>query len=182
MLKKDLPNQGEMVLSPEEIAVAVAELARRIDQDYADKEVMIVGLLRGVFILLADLVLEMEIAPEIDFLTVRSYGKSTVTSGNVEVVCDLQDSIEGKHVIVVDDIIDTGHTIAFLDPILRARGPASIEYCMLLDKPERRMENFDIEVKYIGRQVPNKFLYGYGLDGGDLVRRNVNGVWTLGSE
>lgn len=171
---------GEEIISPEQIKKGVVDLAKRIDQDYENlnEELLVIGVQRGAFIFMADLVMQMQTAIEVDFVTVRSYGKSTETSGKLELLTDLQTDVKGKHLLVVDDIVDTGLTLQFLDKILRERKPASLEFCCLFDKKERRLPSVNMEVKYTGFEVPNVFLMGYGLDGKNFGR-NLNAVHAL---
>lgn len=172
---------GEKVIDRETIQQAVKDLAVRIDQDYEhlNEELLVIGVQRGAFIFMAELVMQMQTAIDVDFVTVRSYGKSTETSGNLELLTDLQTDVKGKHLLVVDDIVDTGLTLEFLEGILRQREPASVEYCCLFDKNERRSPDVKLRVKYVGMEVPNVFLMGYGLDGKSFGR-NLEAVHALG--
>ena len=147
----------------------MAQLGREISRDYAGKEpVLLVSVLRGSYIFMADLSRAIDIPVQIDFMSVSSYGKGTSTSGQVEIKKDLSDSIEGVHVIVVEDILDSGNTLSYLLHVLSARHPASISLCTLLDKPERREK--PIQADYVGFTVPNAFIVGYGLDYAEKYR------------
>lgn len=174
---------GDEIISYEEINALVQRLASEIDRDYLDspEELVVIGVMRGAFIFEAQLVMAMQTAIDIDFITTHSYGKNETTPGELKLLTDLQVDIADKNVLVVDDIIDTGRTIKFIDNYLRARNPKSIEYCMLLDKAERRDSDFNIPIKYIGKQVPDVFVLGYGLDGAH-VGRNVEGIFGMKGE
>lgn len=153
----------EILFTEQQLKDRVAQLGREISQDYAGKEpVLLVSVLRGSYIFMADLSRAIDIPVQIDFMSVSSYGKGTNSTGQVEIKKDLSDSIEGVHVIVVEDILDSGNTLSYLLHVLSARHPASISLCTLLDKPERRTK--PIQADYVGFTVPNAFIVGYGLD------------------
>ena len=155
----------KILISREKIAERVKEIAAQIAQDNGkDKSVVFVGILTGASVFLTDLAREMpeDIDVRIDFMSVASYGDSTKSSGVVRIYHDLKQSIEGKNVIVIEDIIDTGLTLAHLLDILKARNPASLKVCVLLDKYERRKT--DVKVDYCGFRIPDEFVVGYGLD------------------
>ena len=154
----------EILFSEEQVKARVKELGRQITADYADKKepVLLVSVLRGSYIFMADLSRAIDIPVQIDFMSVSSYGAGTKSSGQVEIKKDLSDSIEGVHVIVVEDILDSGNTLSYLLAVLSARHPASVKLCTLLDKPERREK--PITADYIGFTIPNAFIVGYGLD------------------
>lgn len=156
------------LISKEAISVRTGELAEQITRDYRDRELVMVGVLKGAFVFLADLVRRVELPVEIDFVAVSSYGSDTESSGVVRIVKDLDLEIEGKHVILVEDIVDTGLTLKYLTGMLRERGPASVEVCALLNKPDAR--KVEIEVKYSGFDVPPFFVVGYGLDFAEKYR------------
>ncbi len=159
----------EILLSEQQLKQRVAELGAAISRDYAGREpVLLVSVLRGSYIFMADLSRAIDIPVQIDFMSVSSYGKGTSTSGQVEIKKDLSDSIEGVHVIVVEDILDSGNTLSYLLHVLSARHPASISLCTLLDKPERREK--PITADYVGFTVPNAFIVGYGLDYAEKYR------------
>jgi hypoxanthine phosphoribosyltransferase len=159
---------GRPLLSREEIASRTAEIASRISDDYRQRELVMVGVLKGAFVFLADLVRQVELPLEIDFVAVSSYGADTESSGVVKIIKDLDLEIKGKDVLLVEDIVDTGLTLKYLSGMLRERGPASVEICALLNKPEAR--KVDIEVKYCGFDVPPLFVVGYGLDFAERYR------------
>ncbi|HEY82096.1 MAG TPA: hypoxanthine phosphoribosyltransferase [Dehalococcoidia bacterium] len=150
------------LFSREELEAAVSRLAAEISRDYRDKCPLLIGVLKGSFIFMADLVRRLDFPLEVDFIALSSYGKDSHTSGKVEVVQDLQAVIEGREVLVVEDIVDTGLTTAFLLDYLRKKNPASIKVCALTDKPSQRQ--VPISIDYLGLTAPNKFLVGYGLD------------------
>ena len=157
------------ILIPEEdLQKRVAELGAQISADYAGKCPLLVSVLRGSFIFMADLARQVQPFCQVDFMAVSSYGSGTVSSGQVNIVKDLSDSIEGKDVIVVEDILDSGNTLSYLFQLLKARNPASLKLCTLLDKPSRRTK--PITADYVGFEVPDKFVVGYGLDYDDLYR------------
>ncbi len=159
----------EILFTEQQLKDRVAQLGKEISRDYAGKEpVLLVSVLRGSYIFMADLSRAMDIPVQIDFMSVSSYGKGTSTSGQVEIKKDLSDSIEGVHVIVVEDILDSGNTLSYLLHVLSARHPASISLCTLLDKPERREK--PIQADYVGFTVPNAFIVGYGLDYAEKYR------------
>ena len=153
----------ERILSTqEELARRVGELGEQITADYAGKEVAVASVLRGSYIFMADLTRAIQLPITVDFMAVSSYGSGTVSSGQVEIKKDLSDSIEGKDLIIVEDILDSGNTLYYLMDVLRARKPASIRICTLLDKPERRSK--PIAADYVGFSIPDAFVVGYGLD------------------
>jgi len=151
-----------VLITAEQIARRVKELAEEISRDYEGKEPLLVCVLKGGVIFLADLVRQLTIPVNMDFMAVSSYGQSTITSGQVRILKDLDTSIEGRHVILVEDIVDTGLTLSYLCDILLARDPASLKVCTLLDKAARR--RVKVPLDYVGFEVPNVFVVGYGLD------------------
>lgn len=151
-----------VLFSEEQLAQRVAEIAAQIDKDYAGKEPLLVSVLRGSFVFMADLVRQITVPCTVDFMAVSSYGSGTTSSGQVKIVKDLSETIEGKDVIVVEDILDSGNTLSYLLKLLEARRPSSIRLCTLLDKPERRTK--PVEVQYSGFTIPDEFVVGYGLD------------------
>lgn len=157
----------ETLLSEELIRTRVRELADRIAIDHAGHEVLLVGVLRGAFIFLADLVRELRIPSKIDFLAVSSYGKG-VESGAVRLVMDLREDIAGRHVILVEDIVDSGRTLTYLREMLSARHPASLEICAMVRKPD--CLKVDLPVDYLGFDIPDVWVVGYGLDCMDEYR------------
>ena len=158
----DSDSPGEVLIDRERLHARVAELGAEIDGDYRDKDLVLVGVLKGALIFMADLMRSLTVPCEIDLMAVSSYGSSTVSSGVVRILKDLDTSIEGRDVLVVEDIIDSGLTLQYLMRNLRARGPASLEVCSLLTKPQRR--RVDLPIRYVGFEIPNRFAIGYGLD------------------
>jgi hypoxanthine phosphoribosyltransferase len=158
----DLRNDiAEVLVSEEAIRTKVAELGQRISDDYAGEELLLIGLLRGSIVFLSDLMRRLTIPVRLDFIGIQSYGLST-DSGAVRLVMDLETDIAERHVLVVEDIVDTGKTLSYLVQNLKARQPASLRMCALLDKPDRRQ--VPIKVDYVGFEIPDKFVVGYGLD------------------
>ena len=158
----------EVLLSGEQVQARVAELGAQLAADYADRDPVLVSVLKGSIIFMADLVRAMPIPLSIDLMEVSSYGDSTESSGQVRILKDLSTSIDGRDVIVVEDIIDTGLTLNYLLRYLHDKGPASIRICCLLDKPARRLA--EIEIDYRGFTIPDRFVIGYGLDYGERYR------------
>ena len=159
VMEKDIDH---ILMSQEELQAKVKELGAQISRDYAGKEPLLVSVLRGSYIFMADLTRAIDCMCRVDFMAVSSYGSGTTSSGQVEIIKDLSDSIEGKDLIIVEDILDSGNTLSYLMKILQARRPASIRLCTLLDKPSRRAK--PITADYVGFEVPDKFVVGYGLD------------------
>lgn len=155
-------NQLNVLINEEEIQKTVEELARKIKEDYEGKELTLLCILKGSVVFTADLARKMNKNVKIEFLQVSSYGKETISSGNIELKLDLQASIEGKNVLIIEDIVDTGRTLTYLIRYLQERKPKSLKVCTLLDKPEKR--EYDLKVDYTGFQIPDKFVVGYGLD------------------
>lgn len=164
----------ECLLTEDEVQTKVQELAIRINRDYAGKELLVIGILRGAFIFMADLVRKLEIPVTVDFIAVSSYGDATKSSGIVRILKDLDESVAGRHILLVEDIVDTGLTLKYLRDHLQARGPASLRVCTLLDKPERR--RVDLRPDYNGFTIPDYFVVGYGLDCGQCYR-NLPGIY-----
>lgn len=156
------PRPGEVVMSAEEIAEVVSRLGREISTDYAARRPILVNLLKGAVVFLADLIRELTIPHQIDFLSVSSYEKGTSSSGVVRIVQDLNTNIEGKDIILVEDVLDTGQTLAYIVDILRLRAPRTIEVCTLLRK--RKPQTREIPVRYLGKEIQDVFVVGYGLD------------------
>lgn len=154
--------QVEVLISSEEIKKRVRELGEIISQDYAGKDLVVIGILKGAVVFMSDLIREIEVPLEIDFMAISSYGEATQSSGVVQLLKDLDTTIEGRDILIVEDIIDTGLTLSYLFELLRARKPASIKAVTLLDKPERRQSEF--VPNYIGFSIPDAFVVGYGLD------------------
>lgn len=158
----------KILITKEEVAKRIKELGKSISEDYGDKDILCIGILKGSVVFLADLIREIENNVSIDFMTVSSYGNSTETSGNITIKKDLDTDISGKHVLIVEDIIDSGITLSRLKELLLKRNPASLKICTLLNKPERRLA--DIDVEYIGFDIPNEFIIGFGLDYSEKYR------------
>jgi len=158
----------EILIEPDELRRRVAELGEEISADYEGRDLLLVGVLKGAVFFMADLMRHLTIPCEIDFMAVASYGDSTDSSGVVRILKDLDINIEGRHVLVVEDIIDSGLTLSYLMRSLEAREPATLEICALLTKPERR--EIDVPVKYTGFEIPNRFVIGYGLDFAERYR------------
>jgi hypoxanthine phosphoribosyltransferase len=160
MLNDDI---SKVLITEAEIRYKVKELGETISKDYADRDLIVISVLKGGFIFVADLVRTLSIPVTIDFMAISSYGPATETSGVVKVVKDLDLNIVGKHVLIVEDIIDTGLTLAYLVKSLKTREPASLDICVLLDKSVRRIVE-RLPIKYKGFDVPDLFVVGYGLD------------------
>ena len=158
----------EILLQPEEIQAKVRELAGLLSRDYAGKDLVLVCILKGAVIFFADLVRHMRISPTLDFMAISSYGAGTKTSGVVRILKDLDQPLQGKDVVIVEDIVDTGLTLKYLVENLRSRQPASLRTCVLLDKPQRR--EVDIQPDYLGFTIPDRFVIGYGLDYAERYR------------
>jgi hypoxanthine phosphoribosyltransferase len=166
----------EMLISERRIQQKVTALARQISQDFAGKEVLLVGILKGAFIFMADLTRKMTVPVKVDFVRVASYGSGTQSSGKIKLTKDIETALKGKEVIIVEDIIDTGITLKNLYARLKARRPRSLRVVTLLDKPSRR--KVDFQADYLGFQIPDRFVVGYGLDCGEEYR-NLRGIYIL---
>ncbi len=158
----------EVLIEPEALQQRVTELGEEISHDYAGRDLLLVGVLKGAVFFMADLMRHLTIPCEIDFMAISSYGDSTDSSGVVRILKDLDINIEGRHVLVVEDIIDSGLTLSYLIRNLEAREPATLEICALLTKPDRR--EIDVPVRYVGFEIPNRFVIGYGLDFAERYR------------
>ncbi len=158
----------EVLFSRERIRERVAQMGRQIDLDYAGESIVLVGVLKGAAIFLADLARSISVDNTFDFVAVSSYGKGQRTSGAVKLIKDLDQPIEGKHVILVEDILDTGLTLGFLRSLFEQHQPKSLRIAALLDKPSRRVEK--IEADYVGFTIPNQFVIGYGMDFAERYR------------
>jgi hypoxanthine phosphoribosyltransferase len=153
---------GEILIGEQELQARIAELGVEISKDYAGRDLLLIGVLKGAVFFLADLMRELTVPCEIDFMAISSYGAGTDSSGVVRILKDLDINISGRDVLVVEDIIDSGLTLSYLMRSLRARKPSTVEICALLTKPERR--EVEVPVRYTGFEIPNKFVIGYGLD------------------
>ncbi len=151
----------EILIPPDTLQARIGELGRQISQDYAGKDLLLLAVLKGSILFLADLMREISVPHAVDFMATSSYGEALQSSGAVRILKDLDRPIEGHHVLIVEDIIDTGRTLDYLTRILHARRPASLRICTLLNKPSRR--EVEVAVDYIGFDIPNKFVLGYGL-------------------
>jgi hypoxanthine phosphoribosyltransferase len=159
---------GEILVQRDDLTHRVRELAAEVSRDYKGRDLFLVGVLKGAVFFLSDLMRHLEIPCEVDFMAVSSYGSSTDSSGIVRILKDLDAPIEGREVLIVEDIVDSGLTLSYLLRTLKARNPASLEVCALLTKPERR--KVDLPIKYVGFEIPNRFAIGYGLDHAERFR------------
>jgi hypoxanthine phosphoribosyltransferase len=162
------PGVGEILVQRDELAHRVRALGERISADYEDRSLFLVGVLKGAVFFLSDLMRHLRVPCEVDFMAVASYGSSTDSSGIVRILKDLDAPIEGRDVLIVEDIVDSGLTLSYLLRTLNARDPASLAVCALLTKPERR--KVDLPMKYVGFEIPNRFAIGYGLDHAERFR------------
>lgn len=176
MLEKDI---DRVFFSAEELRDRVHELGAQITRDYAGKDPLFVGVLKGSFVFMADLMRAVDSYCDIDFMAVSSYGSGTTTTGAVKINKDLTYSVEGRHIILIEDILDSGVTLSYLKKYIEARKPASIAICTLLDKPARRRA--DIKADYVGFDCPDAFIVGYGLDYAERYR-NLPYIGVLKSE
>jgi len=158
----DDPAIGEILVPAEDVQRRVRELGAEISRDYEGRDLVMIGVLKGAVLFLADLMRELTVPCEVDFMAVSSYGSETDSSGVVRILKDLDSSIEGRDVLIVEDIIDSGLTLQYMLRTLRARDPASVEVCALLTKPERR--RVELPIHYVGFEIPNRYVIGYGLD------------------
>jgi len=170
---------GEILIEPDALQERVAALGREVSADYASRDLLLIGVLKGAVFFMADLMRHVTVPCEVDFMAISSYGASTDSSGVVRILKDLDINIEGRHVLVVEDIIDSGLTLSYLMRNLEARGPASLEICALLTKPDRR--EMDVPVRYIGFEIPDRFVIGYWLDFAERYR-NLPYVAVLSDE
>src|SRR6202163_3746891 len=159
---------GEILIGETELQARIRELGGELSVDYAGREVLLVGVLKGAVFFMADLMRSLTIPCEIDFMAISSYGASTDSSGVVRILKDLDINIEGRHVLVVEDIVDSGLTLSYLVRNLESREPASLEVCSLLTKPGRR--EMEVDIRYVGFEIPNRFVIGYGLDFAERYR------------
>ena len=151
-----------VMISEEEVERKIEELGKKISEDYAGKQVHLVCILKGSVFFTCELAKRITVPVSLDFMSVSSYGDGTQSSGIVKIAKDLDESLEGKHVLLIEDIIDSGRTLYYLMDVLAKRNPASLKLCTLLDKPDRRV--IDVKVDYIGFEIPDEFVVGYGLD------------------
>jgi hypoxanthine phosphoribosyltransferase len=162
------PHIGEILVQQDELAHRVEALGEQISADYAGRSLLLVGVLKGAMFFLSDLMRRLDMNCEVDFMAVASYGSSTDSSGVVRILKDLDASIEGRDVLIIEDIVDSGLTLSYLLRTLKARDPATVEVCALLTKPERR--KVDLPIRYTGFEIPDKFVIGYGLDHAERYR------------
>jgi hypoxanthine phosphoribosyltransferase len=179
VISKMMDGKGPVLVTSDDIQAKVRELGERITGDYGAERLLLVGILRGAVVFLSDLMRHLELPCEIDFMEVSSYGSGTESSGVVRILKDLREDITGKHVLIIEDIIDTGLTLSYLRRILLARKPASLEICALLNKPSRR--EVELSVKYLGFDVPDEFVVGYGIDYAGAYR-NLPDIHALSPE
>ncbi len=158
----------EVLIEDDRLQERIGELGGEISADYEGRDLLLVGVLKGAVFFMADLMRRLTVPCEIDFMAISSYGVSTDSSGVVRILKDLDINIEGRHVLVVEDIIDSGLTLSYLVRTLQARRPATLEICALMTKPERR--EMDVDVRYVGFEIPNRFVIGYGLDFAERYR------------
>ena len=176
MLEKDI---DRVFFSGEELQARVREIGAQITRDYEGKDPLFVGILKGSFVFMADLMRSVDLYCDIDFMAVSSYGSGTTTTGAVKINKDLTYSVEGRHIILIEDILDSGVTLSYLRNYIEARKPASVRICTLLDKPARRKA--DIQPDYVGFECPDAFIVGYGLDYAERYR-NLPYIGVLKSE
>jgi len=157
-----MENNISVLISEQELQQKVKELGAKITEDYKDKNLLLIGVLRGGVIFMSDLMRSIELPIEIDFMQVSSYGSGTVSSGNVKILKDTETSVEGRDVLIAEDILDTGTTLHSLVELIKKRGASSVKICTILNKPARRKVRLDAE--YVGFNIPDKFVVGYGLD------------------
>jgi hypoxanthine phosphoribosyltransferase len=157
-----MPDVKEVLITSDQIEAKVREIGVRITEDYRGEKPLLVGVLRGAVVIMSDLMRNIDLRCELDFMDISSYGSGSSSSGVVRILKDLEEDITGRHVLIVEDIIDTGLTLSYLMRSLHARKPASLEVCALLSKPSRRRA--DLDVRYLGFEVPDEFVVGYGLD------------------
>ena len=162
------PAIGEILVQQNDLQHRVHELGEQISAEYEGRTLLLVGVLKGAFFFLSDLMRNLDVQCEVDFMAVASYGSSTDSSGVVRILKDLDASIEGRDVLIVEDIVDSGLTLSYLLRTLKAREPASLEVCALLTKPERR--KVELPIRYVGFEIPNRFVIGYGLDHAEKFR------------
>ena len=159
---------GEILIDEASLQGRISELGAEVSADYAGRDLLLVGVLKGAVFFMADLMRELSVPCEIDFMAISSYGAATDSSGVVRILKDLDINVSDRHVLVVEDIIDSGLTLSYLMRNLKARKPATLEVCALLTKPERR--EIDVPVRYVGFEIPNRFVIGYGLDFAERYR------------
>ncbi len=167
-----MSRQPKLLITQEKISKAVAKLASEINRDYKGKKPLLIGILKGSFVFMADLVRQLDLPVELDFIKLSSYGSGMKTSGKVKVLQGLKTPIKGRHVIIIEDIVDTGLTVSFVMEYLRKKQPASLKLCALVDKPSQHRVPLNID--YLGFTVPAKFVVGYGIDWNEQFRQLRN--------
>jgi hypoxanthine phosphoribosyltransferase len=170
---------AEILIDAESLSARIAELGAEVSADYEGRDLLLIGVLKGAVFFMADFMRQLTVPCEVDFMAISSYGAATDSSGVVRILKDLDINIEGRHVIVVEDIIDSGLTLSYLMRNLESREPASLEICAILTKPGRR--EIDVPVRYVGFEIPNRFVIGYGLDFAERYR-NLPYVAVLADE
>ena len=165
-----------VMISEAEVAKRIEEMGRQISEDYAGKQIHLICILKGGVFFMCELAKRISVPVSMDFMSVGSYGDGTTSSGVVRIAKDLDESLEGKDVLVVEDIIDSGRTLYYLLDVLKKRGPESMKLCTLLDKPDRRVR--DVKVDYVGFEIPDEFVVGYGLDYAQKYR-NLPYIWIV---
>lgn len=175
----DSQPKPQILLTRQEIEAAVSRVATEITRDYHDKHPLLIGVLKGSFMFMADLIRRLDFPLEVEFIGLSSYGRGSQTSGKIRVVQGLRSAVKGRNILVIEDIIDTGLTVAFLLDYLQKKKPASLKLCVLTDKPSRR--RVPVTIDYLGFTVPNKFIVGYGLDW-DEKFRNLPDICFLEGE
>ena len=173
------PAIGEVLVKSEDLQRRIGELGAEISRDYRERDLVMIGVLKGAVLFIADLMRQLTVPCEIDFMAVSSYGSETDSSGVVRILKDLDSPIEGRDVLIVEDIIDSGLTLQYLLRNLRARNPRSVEVCALLTKPDRR--RVELPIRYVGFEIPNRFVIGYGLDYAQRYR-NLSYVAVLNEQ
>jgi hypoxanthine phosphoribosyltransferase len=173
------PAIGEILVQQDDLAHRIAQLGEEISRDYSGRSLLLVGVLKGAIFFVSDLMRHLEGECEVDFMAVASYGSQTDSSGVVRILKDLDAPIEGRDVLIVEDIVDSGLTLSYLLRTLNARDPATLEVCALLTKPERR--KVDLPIRYVGFEIPDRFAIGYGLDHAERFR-NLPYVAVLGEQ
>ena len=169
-------DEVKVLISEEEVNQKINELAEQISKDYEGKAVHLICILKGSVFFCCELAKRITVPVTLDFMSVSSYGSETVSSGRVRILKDLDESIQGKHCIIIEDIIDSGRTLSYLRDLLATRSPKSLSICTLLDKPDRRVT--DVKVQYVGFEIPDEFVVGYGLDY-DQIYRNLPYVGVI---
>ena len=158
----------EILFTQEDLKAITKELGEKVTRDYKDKKLYLVTILKGAVVFLTDFMRNVDLPCEVDFMVVSSYGSGVTSSGNVKIIKDLDVPLEDKDILVVEDILDSGNTLKFVVDMIKKRHPKSVEVCALLDKPSRRIA--DIQAKYVGREIPDEFVVGYGLDYNEKYR------------